>query len=180
MPVASTPLSLPAKVLRVIAYDRVQMTPREVEKNRRRAARKDRVPVGKAILYMAILSILFWWLAIEAYQFWTKLNLSPSTIRVIPIYAFAGGLLTGFCMAHSRSGRQAMAFAGAMVGLIFTLWMVSMLLGGFVILIGFSTDVADWVRDVAMAVGGAACAIVLVRLGAEVLMEKMTRPFKRT
>ena len=154
------------------------MTPREVEKARRRSARMH-APVGKTILYMSVLSVLFWWLAVEAHPLWTKLNLSLSTIFRIPIYAFAGGLLTGFCAARSRSGRQAMAFLGGMVGLLITLWMGSMLLGGFAILIGFSTDVADWVRDIALTVSTGAIAIVLVRWGAEVVMDKLTGITKR-
>lgn len=149
------------------------MTPRDADKARRRAARM-RAPLGKTILYMSVLSVFFWWLSIEAYPLWTKLNLSPSTIFRIPIYAFAGGLLTGFCAARSRSGRETMAFLGGMAGLLITLWMFSMLVGAGAILAGFSEDVADWARDITLMVTTGSIAIVLVRWGAEVVMDKLT------
>lgn len=155
------------------------MTPRELERAGSRSAGM-RAPAGKTILYMTVLSVLFWWLSIEAYPIWTKLNLSPGTILTIPIYAFAGGLLTGFCAARSRCGREAMTFLGGMVGLLVTLFMASLLLGAFAILLGFSTDVAEWVRGIALTVSTGTFAIILVRLGAEVLMDKLTGAANRT
>jgi hypothetical protein len=114
---------------------------------REQLRRRLRGRIGRTILYMIVMGVVCWWVAIQALWL-TKLNLKPAMFLNIPKYAFGVGLAIGLSTSMSISVREAIALLGSLVMGVVVLFFFGLGLGVLGMIFGLSEDGADWVLNI--------------------------------
>jgi len=119
---------------------------------------------GKTILYMFLMGVICWWVAVQSYFFLIRIGFSPAAATRLPIFAFLMGLALGLTMGFVKSVKDLFAALGLMFVSGGVFWYFGVITEGFLIAFGVPPGIASWVSRVAFVLGFLIGSVVLCEL----------------
>jgi hypothetical protein len=114
---------------------------------------RERAGLGKTILYMLLMGVICWWIAVQSYFFLLRVGLSPAAAHNLPIYTFIVGLAIGLGIGLMRSVREVFAALLAMLVSGGVFWFFAVVVDGFLVAFGVSPNAASWISRIAFVLG---------------------------
>jgi hypothetical protein len=127
---------------------------------------------GRTILYMLLMGVLCWWIAIQSYFFLVRIGLSPAAATKLPIYAFVVGLAMGVLIGLVKSVKDFASAVGLTLVTAAVFWFFGLVIEGFLVAFGVPPAVASWVSRIGFVVGALIGSVTLFVLVGEWLHPK--------